>query len=326
MDATKSECAVDRTLETEAVASKLQLKGQGSGVKLSRDGPLNSASKTWKWKFKSDAWGCSAFLKTKKRRCPRQAIKGIYCEKHQGLAENPSFDPTVEPSNLCMARYWVENRRCANSVVEGSYFCVMHADCRPPKSEDSGVLNDTKDHLKEGNDKVMMAKHLRCTGVTVQDSQPKEMMKDDPNYLTKHAEQNPDQVGGNTLATTGKDDGAGMKIEQLDLQLSGRPSEKHLKGAASNANGGSKTNGPLGDSIRDKNLGRLVADMSVKERRSFLKAQDLLCKYMNQGLSNSKGLCFLNKNLVGQCWILCYDIFYLDRSRESILSVGFLII
>lgn len=290
MDATKSEFAVDHTLETEAVASKLQLKGQGSGVKLSRDVPLNSASKTWKWKFKSDAWGCSAFLKTKKRRCPRQACKGIYCEKHQGLVENPSVDPNVEPSNLCMARYWVENRRCANSVVEGSYFCGMHVDCRPPKSEDSGVLNDTKDHLKDGNDKVMMAKHLRCTGVTVQDAQLRELMKDDPNYFTKQAEQNPDQVGGSTLAITVNDDGAEVRIEQSDPQLSSRPSDKHLKAAVSNANGGAKTSGSSSDPMRDKNLGRLVADMSVKERRSFLKAQDLLCKYMNQGLSESKGL------------------------------------
>lgn len=282
MDATKSEFAVDHTLETKAAASKLQVKGQGSGVKLSQDGPLNSASKTWKWKFKSDAWGCSAFLKTKKRRCPRQACKGIYCEKHQGLAENPSTDPNVEPSNLCMARYWVENRRCANSVVEGSYFCLMHADCRPPKSEDSGVLNDTKDHLKEGNDKVMMGKHLRCTGVTVQDSH------------TKLAEQNPDQVGGNTLATTVNDDGA-VKLEQPDPQLSGRPGGKYSKGAPSNANGGAKNSKPLRDLIKDKNLSKLVAGMSVKDRKSFLKAHDLLYKYMNQGLSKSKGLRFLNK-------------------------------
>jgi len=224
-----------------------------------------------------------------------------------------------------MARYWVENRRCANSIVEGSYFCVMHADCRPPKSEDSGVLNDTKDHLKEGNEKDMMEKHLRCTGVTVQDSQPKEMMKDDLNYLTKHAEQNPDQVGGNTLAATVNDDGAVVKIEQLDFQVSGRPSEKHLKGAASNANGGVKTSGPLRDPIRDKNLSSLVAGMSVKERKTFLKAHDLLCKYMNQGLSLSKGLCFLNKNLVSHCWSLHRDIFYLDRSIENTSSAGFLI-
>jgi hypothetical protein len=301
VDATKSQFAVDHTPETKVVASELQLTGQGSGVKLSQDGPLNSASKTWKWKFKSDAWGCSAFLKNKKRRCPRQAWKGIYCEKHQGLVENPSADPNVEPSNLCMARYWVENRRCANSVVEGSYYCLMHADCRPPKSVDSGVLNDTKDDLKGNNDKVMMAKHLRCTGVTVQGTQLTHMMKDGQYYSTKLAEQDPGEGGGNTLATPVNGDSAVVIVEQLGLQLSGRPTERLLKSAASNANGGLKTSGSLGDLISDKNLGRLVADMSVKERRNFLKARDLLCKYLNEGLSKGKGSYALHKNLVSNC-------------------------
>lgn len=299
MDATKSHFAVGHTFETKVVASEVQLKGQGSGVKLSQDGPLNSASKTWKWKFKSDAWGCSAFLKNKKRRCPRQAWKGIYCEKHQGLAENPSVaDPNVEPSHLCMARYWVENRRCANSVVEGSYYCVMHADCRPPKSVDSEVLNDTKEDLKGDNDKVMMAKHLRCTGVTVQDTQLTHMMKDGQNYSIKLAEQDPVQGRGNALFTPVNGDGAVVNVEQLGLQIPARPTEKLLKTAASNVNGGFKTSGSLGDLIGDKNMGRLVSDMSVKERRNFLKARDLLCKYMNEGLCKSKGSYVFSKNLV----------------------------
>ncbi|KAG0602145.1 hypothetical protein M758_11G162800 [Ceratodon purpureus] len=283
VDATKSRFAVDHTLETKVVAAELQLTGQGSGVKLSQDGPLNPASKTWKWKFKSDAWGCSAFLKNKKRRCPRQAWKGIYCEKHQSLAETPSADPNVEPSHLCMARYWVENRRCANSVVEGSYYCLMHADCRPPKSVDSGVLNDTKDDLKEDNDKVI--KQLRCTGVTVQDTQLSYTVKDGQTYSTKLAEQDPGQGRRNDLGAPVNGDGSVVNVDQL----SGRPTEKLLKSAASNGNGGFKTNGSLGNPIGDKNLGRLIADMGLKERRNFFKARDLLCKYMNEGLSKGKG-------------------------------------
>ena len=72
-----------------------------------------------------------------------------------------------------------------------------------------------------------------------------------------------------------------MKVEQHDLQLCSQPSEKHQRAGASHANGDGKANGPLRDLFKDKNLSRLVADLNAKERKSFLKAQKMLCKYMN---------------------------------------------
>uniref|UniRef100_A0A7I4BQG6 Uncharacterized protein n=1 Tax=Physcomitrium patens TaxID=3218 RepID=A0A7I4BQG6_PHYPA len=114
---------------------------------------------------------------------------------------------------------------------------------------------------------------------------PTHSMKNVQNYSTDHAEKTPDQVGGNTFATPVKDDGAVVKIEQLNPQLSDRRTQKHLKGAASNGNGGSKISGLSTDPINDKNLSRLVANMSVREKRSFIKARELLCQYMNEGLS-----------------------------------------
>ena len=331
MDASKKEIAVDYALETTLLASGMD-KDQGCGSKLSQDAPLNSASKTWKWKFKSDAWGCSAYLKSRKRRCPRQAWRGIYCEKHQGLAEIPPVcDPDVEPSHLCMARYWVENRRCANSVREGTYYCEMHAekaaDYRVPKPEDSEVFSDKQFELEGDNEKVVTAKHLRCNGVTAQATQRAHKVSDGPGNSVKNSSQ-----AGGASSTSSLIDGASVvkteqhdqyrtavggrcigRIRRADGQCTHRAKagseycEKHLKTSTAVFSGSIGTSGLGEGPIDDKNLSKLVADLSLKDRKSFARARDLLCKYMNASLSSTKGLSIFLPECDGYtivCWLL----------------------
>jgi hypothetical protein len=91
----------------------------------------------WKRRKVDSHWGCSAYLKSTKRRCFRQArIGAIYCQKHQGSAENPpplmgcTTTDHVVPSFLCIARLdKIENRRCAKPMIQGSMHCDLYVTC-----------------------------------------------------------------------------------------------------------------------------------------------------------------------------------------------------
>ncbi|KAG0602146.1 hypothetical protein M758_11G162800 [Ceratodon purpureus] len=206
--------------------------------------------------------------------------------------KGPAFDELMDPDDAVVIPADKPSRPTSSSSLT-------------PKAEkevNTGAKRGRPRKSKEGSDRqqpvastgrvttrkqVKVEKHYDAgpSSSSAMDTQLSYTVKDGQTYSTKLAEQDPGQGRRNDLGAPVNGDGSVVNVDQL----SGRPTEKLLKSAASNGNGGFKTNGSLGNPIGDKNLGRLIADMGLKERRNFFKARDLLCKYMNEGLSKGKG-------------------------------------
>lgn len=260
---------------------EMHSRNQAGGSKSSQQAPLADTSKTWRRKSKSEVWGCSAFVKSRKRRCPRQAWRGIYCEKHQGLAESPPVSaPDVEPSHLCMARYdRIENRRCINPVANGSYYCVLHAkhsaEDHMPKAEEPEFLLKAKGEFEGVIDGAGMAKELGCSDVTAQSTGVA--------VKKEQLEQQGISVGARCIGRTRRSNEQCSHRAKTGSQFC----EKHLKSSITVPGG---SNGFLEGLFGNKSLSRLAAGLSLKDKRSLIRARDLLCKYMNASLSKSTGI------------------------------------
>ena len=173
----------------------------------------------------------------------------------------------------------------------------------------------------------VLVESLRCNGVTAQATQRAHKLSDGPGNSVKNSSQ-----AGGASSTSSLIDGASVvkteqpdqyrtavggrcigRIRRADGQCTHRAKagseycEKHSKTSTAVFSGSIGTSGPGEGPIDDKNLSKLVADLSLKDRKSFARARDLLCKYMNASLSSTKGLSIFLPECDGYtivCWLL----------------------